>query len=323
MHRNHRFVAFGVPLVLAAITIGAGAASWRPSLTGTMARESFQAREIRGVQAHFDSVLRELHTAVPTRLTSAQTAGRERLIATLQGYRDRAQFPRNYDFNEETPYFVDRKTGTRCAVAHLLESTMRHDLVNRIATTNNNVRAADLYADTAFVSWLDQHGLTVADAARIQPSYPGDGGTQGLGTITYIAAGTLIATVATTVATSVGLTAWNLTGNRSGRHKKAAVLGLVTGLGTTVLGGAFVAQGTQHGEQQVGLTGAAVGVVGMVAAANALSNRTTRDRAMNDTVRATPPTAERHTRGGVTTTISPLVPLTRMGGAGVVVSLRF
>ncbi len=323
MHRHHRFVVFGVPLALAAITAVAGGASRRLSLTGTQPRESFQAREIRSVQAHFDSVLRELHTAVPMRLTSAQTAGRERLIVTLQGYRDRAQFPRNYDFDEETPYFVDRKTGTRCAVAYLLESTMRHDLVDRIATTNNNVRAADLYADTAFVSWLDQHGLTVADAARIQPSYPGDGGTQGLGVITYIAVGTVIATVATTVATSVGLTAWNLTGNRSGRHKKAAVFGLGFGLGTTLLGGALAAHGTQGGETQIGLAGGAVGVVGMVAAANALSNRTTRDRATKDTVRAAPRTVEYTDRGGVTTTISPLVPFTRMGGAGVVVSLRF
>jgi hypothetical protein len=321
MRRTHRFFVFGVPLVLAAITVGAGTAVQQRLPAGSTSRESFQQRETRRVQAHFDSVLGELHTAIPTRLTSAQLAGRERLIATLQGYRDRAQFPRNYDFAEQTPYFVDRKTGIRCAVAHLLESTMRHDLVARIARTNNNVRAGDLYGDTAFVSWLDQHGLTIADAARIQPAYDGDPqGPDVFEVAYYIAAGATL----TTAATSVGLTAWNLTGNRGGKHKKAAVWGLVTGLGTTLVGGAIAAKLTEPNEKRVGQAGAVVGMVGMIAAANALSNRTTRDRAKPDAERATLRNTEQSTaRGGVTASISPLVPLTRTGGAGVAVSVRF
>ncbi|MCC6244598.1 MAG: hypothetical protein IT353_17270 [Gemmatimonadaceae bacterium] len=320
MRRNIRFVSFAVPLVLAAMTIGAGAASLRQPHTGGGPREAFEVREKRRVQAHFDSVLRELRTSVPTRLTSTQAAGREQLIATLQGYRDRAQFPRNYDFDEQTPYFVDRKTGTRCAVAHLLESTKRHDLVARVASTNNNVRAGDLYADTAFVSWLDQHGLTIADAARIQPAYEGDPRGPGeFGVIGYVAVGAAL----TTVASSVGLTVWNVTGNVSGKHKKAGVWGLVTGLGTTMLGGTIAAQGTQPNEQRFGQTVAVTGVVGMIAAANALSNRNTRRRATGDSTQAASRTSANSARGGISAAISPVVPLSRTGGAGVVVSLRF
>ena len=320
MRRNIRLVSFAIPLALAAMTIGAGAASWRQAHTSRGPRETFAERENRRVQAHFDSVLRELRTSVPTRLTSTQAAGRERLVATLQGYRDRAQFPRNYDFDEATPYFVDRKTGTRCAVAHLLESTKRHDLVARIESTNNNVRAGDLYVDTAFVSWLDQHGLTIADAARIQPAYEGDQqGPSVLDVAYYIAAGATV----TTAATSVGLTVWNLSGNTSGKHKKAAVWGLVTGLGTTLVGGTIAAKGTEPNEKRVGQIGTVVGMVGMVAAANALSNRTTRLKTMGDTSSDASRNAANRARGGISATISPLVPIARTSGAGVMVSVRF
>ena len=197
---------------------------------------------------------------------------------------------------------------------------MRHDLVARIARTNNNVRAGDLYADTAFVSWLDQHGLTIADAARIQPAYEGDPqGPNAFAVAYYIAVGASL----TTAASSVGLTVWNLTGNTSGKHKKAAVWGLVTGLGTTLVGGAIAAKGTQPNEKRVGQIGAVVGMVGMIAAANALSNRTSRVKATGDTTHAASRTSANSARGGISATISPLVPIARTSGAGVAVSVRF
>ena len=121
----------------------------------------------------------------------------------------------------------------------------------------------------------------------------------------------------------MGLTVWNLTGNTSGKHKKAAVWGLVTGLGTTLVGGTIAAKGTEPNEKHVGQIGAAVGMVGMIAAANALSNRTTRMRATGDSTQAVSRSSANSARGGVTASISPLVPLTRTAGAGVAVSVRF
>ena len=77
------------------------------------------------------------------------------LIATLDAYRDRGLFPRNYDFpGQLMPYFFDRKTGVLCAVAHLLESTGRRDIVDRVAQMNNDVWVAELAPDSAFGTWL-------------------------------------------------------------------------------------------------------------------------------------------------------------------------
>jgi MYXO-CTERM domain-containing protein len=68
------------------------------------------------------------------------------------------------------PYFVDA-FGTRCAMAHLIESTGAAALVARVAAARNNALVPELAGDPELVAWLDQAGLTAAEAARIQPSY--------------------------------------------------------------------------------------------------------------------------------------------------------
>jgi len=127
--------------------------------------------EVLRIQSHFDSVLAELATRDVSTLSAARRAARTTLMHMLERYRDRAVFPHNYDFSAPTPYFIDRKTGTLCAVAHLLESTGRRDIVDRVARTNNNVWVAELASDTALASWLNEHGVTLAEAARIQGRY--------------------------------------------------------------------------------------------------------------------------------------------------------
>lgn len=74
------------------------------------------------------------------------------------------------------PYFIDRH-GVRCAMAHLIETFGGAAVVRRIATTNNNVVVYELTSDAEVNTWLAANGLTLDDAARIQPSYvrnPGD-----------------------------------------------------------------------------------------------------------------------------------------------------
>jgi hypothetical protein len=61
--------------------------------------------------------------------------------------------------------------GTPCAVAHLLREDGREDLVGRIAGRDNTVRIESL-DDGPLLDWLEENGLTQAEAARIQPSYP-------------------------------------------------------------------------------------------------------------------------------------------------------
>jgi hypothetical protein len=59
-------------------------------------------------------------------------------------------------------------------VAYLIERSGRPDLVDRIALTQNNAYIAELADDPDLRLWLDSVGLSVAEAARIQPTYGGN-----------------------------------------------------------------------------------------------------------------------------------------------------
>jgi len=173
------------------------------------------------VRAHFDSVLVELRSLDASEVSSSQLQRRGELVRALAAYRERGEFPHNYDFpGRLVPAFVDRKTGVRCAVAHLLESTGRVDIVSRVAATNNNVHVADLAGDTAFTAWLSQSGLTLAEAARIQPSYGDDTETKNR----HFRQSSTVA-----LSASIGATIWNVTANSDGRYPVVAIIGAAAG----------------------------------------------------------------------------------------------
>jgi hypothetical protein len=200
---------------------------------------SSETPEVRRIRSHFDSVLVELAQRDIRDLTEVQRAGRARAVETLRRYRDRGVFPNNYDFpGQAVPYFVDRKTGTLCAVAHLLESTGRRDIVVRVARANNNVWVAELARDGALGSWLESNGLTLAEAARIQVPYAGvrldpepivTPETPGVtSTKTSISTLTLGASTAVTL-----LNAWS---NRDGHGRMRNVLGIASGVAGISMG---------------------------------------------------------------------------------------
>jgi hypothetical protein len=123
------------------------------------------------LRAHFDSVDAELRQANALQLTPSQRRVRAILIGWLQEYRDADKFPRNDRFPElAMPFFRDGH-GALCAMAYLIERSGRRDLVDRIALTRNNAFIAELANDTELRAWLDSAGLTVTEAARIQPTY--------------------------------------------------------------------------------------------------------------------------------------------------------
>ncbi|MFL5579182.1 MAG: hypothetical protein ACJ8AO_02330 [Gemmatimonadaceae bacterium] len=135
---------------------------------------AFRAGEVARIQRHFDSVLVELRTADVARLTPSQRASRARQLARLAAYRDRGVFPRNEHFPDSVlPYFVDR-SGTRCAVAHLMHLDGREPIVRHVAATRNNAWVAELRDEPGLAAWLDEAGLTLDEAARIQVPYMGD-----------------------------------------------------------------------------------------------------------------------------------------------------
>jgi hypothetical protein len=126
--------------------------------------------ETARIQAHLDGASSILRAADTSALSPVQRPRRAAVIAELARYRERAVFPRNLDFAELTPYFIDDR-GVRCAMAHLIETFGGGALVARVAADANNARVAELAADPELLAWLEAHGLTVAEAARVQPAY--------------------------------------------------------------------------------------------------------------------------------------------------------
>src|SRR5688500_13968231 len=106
--------------ILCLVTI----ASLSISASGASREDDASQREATRIRFHFDSVLAELRGRDVSRLDERQRARRAGHIATLASYRDRGLFPHNYDVpGQRVPAFVDTRTGVRCAVGHLLETT--------------------------------------------------------------------------------------------------------------------------------------------------------------------------------------------------------
>lgn len=95
---------------------------------------------------------------------------RAALLGHLRAYIDAGQYPVNDRHHFQTPIFIDRH-GNRCAVAALLEATGEAKLAQTVAATNNLARVRELAPLPAFAAWLDHHGLSACEAARIQPAY--------------------------------------------------------------------------------------------------------------------------------------------------------
>ena len=127
--------------------------------------------EVARLRAHFDSVDAELRHPNALHFTPSQQRARATLIGWLQEYRDAGEFPRNDRFPDRAmPFFRDRD-GVLCAMAYLIERSGQGDLVDRVASTRNNAYIVQLADDPELRAWLDSVGLSVAEAARIQPAY--------------------------------------------------------------------------------------------------------------------------------------------------------
>jgi hypothetical protein len=223
--------------------------------------------EVRRIQTHFDSVLLELTAPATGQAHSRdQAAHRAALVQELRAYRDRGVFPHNYDFPDRaTPYFVDRKTGTLCAVANLLAVTGRRDIVDRVAAANNNVWVPSLGGDTAFAAWLDQNGLTLAEAARIQVPYMAEPSRA-----EEVAMYTVGATALGAVAGAVGTGVWNAWGNSDGHRRIGTRLGLTTGLMSAGLGAMLL---STDAPKRIGGGIAGVGMFSTALAVRAMRHR--------------------------------------------------
>ena len=263
--------------------------------------------EITRIRIHFDSVLTSLGNRDVSALSAQQRSRRAALLETLRAYQSRGVFPHNYDFpGEAVPYFVDRKTGTLCAVAHLLESTGRRDIVDRVARGDNNVWVPQLAGDSAFTHWLGDNGLTIEEAAFIQMPY-----------VQPVSQAQVARNVGFAVATPFALggalatTLWNATSNADGHRTGVSTLGVISGLATVGLSTAVLSKSDfNHG---VAASGLVVGVTSVALSLRSKHNHST-IMAQRDAEKA---------RTMAQTAVVPMVDVTNGGSAGLAVSLRF
>ena len=139
--------------------------------TANVSTPSFEAAEQSRLRAHFATVERELLARDVSSLTTSQRVRRTSLVHLLRRYSAEGRFPKNEHFpGQRVPYFRDAH-GTLCAMAYLIESTGSGELVDNVVRARNNAYLPELVDEPGLTQWLDDHGLTVAEAARIQPTY--------------------------------------------------------------------------------------------------------------------------------------------------------
>jgi hypothetical protein len=126
--------------------------------------------EIQRVADHIQRAEAMASQRDTSQLSQTQRLVRALLLQALADYRAGGRFPKNRDFAMRTPYFIDAD-GTRCAMAHLMELGGERDLVAKIASERNNAYVRELADEPALLAWLEAAGLTVAEAAAIQPAY--------------------------------------------------------------------------------------------------------------------------------------------------------
>lgn len=129
------------------------------------------------LRAHYERAELELRQADVSHLDEARRQKRSLAIDWLKQYRELGDFGVNsLEPGARKLYFVD-EAGRRCAVAWLMDASGCGELVEEIAATNNHAYVAELSSSPELQTWLDEYGLTLAEAARIQG--PGRGNPTG------------------------------------------------------------------------------------------------------------------------------------------------
>jgi MYXO-CTERM domain-containing protein len=123
------------------------------------------------IQTHLSLVIDNLNSADVSGLSAEQRQNRATHIDRLESYRDRCEFPENHRFqNRISPIFVD-EDGTHCAMGHLLALDGETSLVEEIRENRNTASIWELADNEELQAWLQKSGLSLYEAARVQPGY--------------------------------------------------------------------------------------------------------------------------------------------------------
>lgn len=148
-------------LLALAFTLGLGLGQRDDADAARSAQDRWKA-------AHAERVVQELRARDVGRLTLAQQAARERMLAELLAYGRRGRFAQNEDHpGEAIPHLIDRH-GTRCALANLIDVSGHPDLLLRLSAEGNTAFVPAFAEDAGLGAWLGAHGLSLEEAAYIQ-----------------------------------------------------------------------------------------------------------------------------------------------------------
>jgi hypothetical protein len=163
---HHGFMLRRLVVVLFAVSACLVAAPVLADALGPVEGEQRRLRE------HFDRVEEELSQRDTSTLALETASKRLEVIAELRRYAEAGVFPRNdgHAFRRQ-PYFIDQD-GRTCAVAHLMVATGYVDEAMDLARHQNTAYVHDMESD-GLSAWLQTHGLSVDEAALIQPGYCG------------------------------------------------------------------------------------------------------------------------------------------------------
>jgi len=252
-------------VVTISVLVACVALGWEIGGADRFGKRPFETEEAVRLRLHFAEVEREMLSRDISDLTPAQRVARAEQIEQLRRYSAQGAFPRNtYHPGKRTPYFRDAR-GNLCAMAFLIAASGRGDIVDHIARNRNYAFVPDLIDEPGLAEWLRDHGLTVKEAARIQPAYGGEPSNDPDPSAGYVAA--------SAVATGLsGLSmVWNARSmDRLAGHRTRGALGFVSGGINLALG--FAKVGTE-GQQVFGIWNLAVGAGAVILGARAMTAR--------------------------------------------------
>jgi hypothetical protein len=130
--------------------------------------------EVERIQAHLAGVEVALWQRDVSALEPAQREARAQLLDMLAEYRRAGRFPHNHVQAGLTPVFRDEHRSL-CAVGYLIARSGRGDIVDAVAGRLNLGSIPDIATDSVLgprlAQWLVDHGITLQEAAQIQPMY--------------------------------------------------------------------------------------------------------------------------------------------------------
>ena len=130
-----------------------------------------EGEEVERIRGHLGRVADSLDRAVHPSFTASRRQARRETLEWLDEYRAAGVFPHNHvRSGERVPVFVDPH-GTPCAVGYLMLRSGQDRLVERVVRTDNLVRVRSLRDDAEVAAWLESRGLSLEEAALIQPMY--------------------------------------------------------------------------------------------------------------------------------------------------------